>query len=71
MLSRLSYPNRWWVVAAVALVYFIVFPDDVRAIVLPLETLLAVSYSISPWLYGLAAVALVCWTLRRIYLVPR
>jgi hypothetical protein len=48
-------------VSAAILVYFILFPEDVEALVAPIRTVLSLSQSVSLGLYGVAATALVCW----------
>jgi hypothetical protein len=50
-----------WILSAVAMAYFVLFPDDLEALIAPLRTLLSLSMSVSLGLYGVAAVALVCW----------
>lgn len=57
---------RLLVVVTLTFVYFMVFPADFANVLAPVERLLALSQSISPWLYGLIAVALVCATAVRI-----
>jgi hypothetical protein len=47
--------------------YFVLFPDDLAALIGPLEQLLRLSQAVSPWLYALIGVALLCWTLDRIW----
>lgn len=54
--------RKCWILAGAALTYFVAFPEDCDALLAPLRLVLSLSFSISPWLYGLAAVALVCWT---------
>jgi len=63
-----------WLIAALAVAYFITFPDDLPSILAPLEPLtaaatsiLAVSGSLSPWAYATIAVAAVCWTIVRVW----
>ena len=58
---------RLVVLIVLALAYFVIFPQDLAALLSLLEKILAVSYAISPWLYGLLAVGLVCWTAVRIW----
>jgi len=53
-----------WILTGAALVYFVAFPEDCESLLLPLRTVLSLSYAVSPWLYGLAAVALICSTAR-------
>jgi hypothetical protein len=56
-----------WIITGAALVYFVAFPEDCESLLLPLRSALSLSYAVSPWLYGLAAVALVCWTARLVW----
>jgi hypothetical protein len=69
MISRPPiFRSRWcWILAGAALVYLVAFPEDCESLLLPLRSALSVSYAVSPWLYGLAAVALVCWTARAVW----
>jgi hypothetical protein len=62
---------RSWLVPLVVLgslagAYFIAYPEDLAAVLAPVERVLAVSLSASPWLYGLLAVVVLCWTALRI-----
>jgi hypothetical protein len=57
---------RLTLVAVLVVVYFLEFPQDLVALISPLERVLQISQVISPWLYGLAAVVIVCWTVHRI-----
>lgn len=57
------------ILGGAAFAYFVVFPEDVHAVTAPLGNLLEfvgrileLTGSISPWLYGVVAVGLVCWT---------
>lgn len=65
--------SRVWLALAAAITYFVIYPDDLSTVLRPLEAIsksaaavLAVSQSVSPWLYGLAAVIAICWTLLRV-----
>jgi hypothetical protein len=60
-------PGRYVVLALFALVYFVIFPQDWSAIFSLVERALAISNAVSPWLYALLAVGLVCWTMVRIW----
>ncbi len=51
------------------LVYFVLYPRDLSALLAPVESLsgvavvlLGVTTSVSPWLYGFASVCVVAWT---------
>jgi hypothetical protein len=56
-----------WILTAATLVYFVAFPEDCESLLLPLRSALSLSYAVSPWLYGLTAVALACWTARLVW----
>jgi hypothetical protein len=69
---------RWVAVGMVVLAYFVVFPDDAvallapiaslaEAVAAPLATLLDLTCHVSPWLYGLAAVAMIAWAVVRVW----
>ncbi len=59
--------RRCQVLTVATLVYFIAFPEDAAAVLAPVRAVLSVSYEVSPWLYGLVAVALACWTVRAVW----
>jgi hypothetical protein len=75
MTYRLSYATvRWLILLAAVLAYFVFFPDDLSTLLQPIHPLanavsaaLAVTQAVSPWLYALAAVALICWTIVRVW----
>jgi hypothetical protein len=52
--------RKCWIVSAAVLAYFILFPEDVEALLAPVRTVLSLSQSVSLGLYGVAAVAIVC-----------
>jgi hypothetical protein len=58
---------RSLVAGLLVLAYFVLFPDDLAILLNPLQQLLQVSSAVSPWLYGLIGVGLVCWTMLRIW----
>jgi hypothetical protein len=49
------------------LAYFVVYPEDLAGVLSPVATGLGLSSAISPWLYALIAVAILCWTALRIW----
>jgi hypothetical protein len=75
MIHRFSRVTvHWLILLAAVLVYFIIFPQDLAALLAPVEPLvktladiLSVSQAVSPWLYGLLAVLAICWTLARVW----
>jgi hypothetical protein len=75
MIYQPAYARARWLLPLLAvLVYFVLFPEDLSTVLQPINpvaqaasTLLAVTQAVSPWLYALAAVALVCWTAVRVW----
>ena len=53
---------RLVVVATLVVVYFIAFPQDVPAVISPVERVLTLSNAVSPWFYGVIAIAILCYT---------
>lgn len=53
--------------AAVALAYFVIYPGDLAAVIAPVVNVLGISQAVSPWLYAVVAVGMVCWTVARIW----
>jgi len=43
-----------------ALTYFVAFPEDAQSIATPVATFLSLTSSVSPWLYGVVAIGIVC-----------
>jgi hypothetical protein len=62
---RLRCSRSCWIITLALFVWFVMFPEDLTALVSPVRTVLDLTRAVSPWLYGLAAVALVCWTFGR------
>jgi hypothetical protein len=58
---------RMAVVAACLFAYFVAFPQDLSAALGPLQAVLTLSNAVSPWLYGLIAVAILASTAVRIW----
>ena len=59
--------QRLFVAIGFAAIYFICYPQDLAVVLNPVEKLLGLSGVVSPWLYGLLAVALLCGTAFRIW----
>lgn len=66
-LCRLTPQALLW--SGLILVYFVLYPQDLVALLAPVESLSAVAMrllgittSISPWLYAFASVCVVAWT---------
>ena len=79
MSLKLDTPvTRLVTVGVVVLAYFLVFPEDVKAVVAPVaamvegiaapvNSVLQLSTSVSPWLYGVIAVGIVAWAIVRVW----
>jgi hypothetical protein len=61
--SILRKYTRSLIVATVAMAYFVIFPGDLNVVLAPFQSLFTLTTAISPWLYMLCAVGVVCWTL--------
>lgn len=64
---RLTPQALLW--SGLVLVYFVLYPQDLSALLAPVESLsaiamrlLGVTKSISPWLYVFASVGVIAWT---------
>ena len=57
-------PNRL-TAAAVVVVYFLIFPDDLTTLLSPVTTLLKLTNVVSPWLYALMGVGAILWFVER------
>ncbi len=56
-------PSVLAALGVLAFVYFIVFPEDMKAILAPLAAVLELSQSLSPWLYMVIAVGIAAWAI--------
>jgi hypothetical protein len=63
--------KRWIILAGAVITYFIVFPDDLSAVLAPAREILSLSNVISPWLYALLMSGIIAWTLARCFGRPR
>jgi hypothetical protein len=52
---------------ALVFVYFVMYPEDAKAITAPVAAVLELSQSPSPWLYMLVAVGIVTWGIVRVW----
>lgn len=57
----------WATLGSLAFVYFVIYPDDVKAITAPVAAVLELSQTLSPWLYMVLAVSIVAWTVVRVW----
>jgi hypothetical protein len=69
-----SLVARLAVLGVFVFAYFVVYPQDVVAVLAPaekvvafLEQILALSNALSPWLYGVIGVAILAWTVARVW----
>jgi hypothetical protein len=60
--------NRLWTarLAGLAFAYFVLYPQDLSAMLNPVERTLTVSNAASPWLYAVIGVGILSWTVMRI-----
>jgi Na+-driven multidrug efflux pump len=59
--------RRYTIVAGVVLAYFVIFPDDLTAVVAPAREILSLTNTISPWLYVVLASGIIAWALVRCF----
>lgn len=57
--------GRWAVPAVAVAAYFAAFPGDLNSIVTPVERILGLTYSVSPWLYLVLGAAVLVWPFSR------
>jgi hypothetical protein len=57
----------WATLGSVAFVYFVIYPDDVKAITAPVAAVLELSQAPSPWLSMVLAVSIVTWAVVRVW----
>lgn len=55
------------IVGMAVLVYFFLFPGDLAVLLAPLERTLSLTNAVSPWLYGLLAVALIAKVIVKVW----
>lgn len=46
------------VLGATVFAYFVLFPEDLPSVVMPITAILQLTNAVSPWLYGVAAVGI-------------
>jgi Na+-driven multidrug efflux pump len=59
--------RRYTIVAGVVLAYFVIFPDDLTAVLAPAREILSLTNTISPWLYVVLASVIIAWALVRCF----
>ena len=58
--------SRLTLLTLFAFAYFVLYPEDFVLLVSMAARTLGLSQAISPWLYALVSVGIVCWTALRI-----
>jgi hypothetical protein len=66
-MNRRSNPVILTSLGALVFVYFVVFPEDLKALTSPVAAVLELSHSLSPWLYMVIAVGIVTWGIVRVW----
>ncbi len=59
--------KRLAVFGAAVFAYFVAFPDDLSSFLKPVERILGLTTVASPWLYVVLGVAIVAWTITRVF----
>ena len=59
--------TRFVSVASLVFAYFVLYPQDLTALLSPVERTIVVSNVASPWLYALIGVAFISWTVIRVW----
>ena len=59
--------KRGAVLALLAFGYFVAFPEDLSAVLAPVERLLSLTNAVSPWVYGVVAAVVVSRALVRTF----
>ena len=57
--------ERWLVLGAAAYAYFVLFPEDLPAVVAPARELLSLTDAVSSWLYVALAACVIGWAIVR------
>jgi hypothetical protein len=55
------------VLGALVFIYFVMYPEDVKALTAPVAALLDLSQSPAPWFYMVVAVGIVTWGVVRVW----
>ena len=64
--------NRPWaarlvLLACIAFAYFVLYPQDLSVLLNPAERVISMSNTASPWLYAVIGVAMISWTVIRVW----
>jgi hypothetical protein len=60
-------PRILTALGALAFVYFVLYPEDVKAVLAPIASVIELSQTVSPWLYLVIAVGIVAWAVVRVW----
>lgn len=63
--------KRGMILAGAVLTYFIMFPNDLSAVIAPAREILSLSNAVSPWLYAVLVSGIIAWTAARCFGGPR
>ena len=55
--------KHWLILASLVFTYFVIFPDDLSAVLASVREMLSLSNAISPWLYAVLVSGIIAWTL--------
>ncbi len=59
--------RRELVVLGVVLAYFVIFPDDLTAVLAPAREVLGLTNTLSPWAYIVVAAGIIAWAIVRCF----
>ena len=60
-------PGVLTALGALVFAYFVIYPEDVKAITTPIASVVELSQTVSPWLYMVIAVSIVTWGIVRVW----
>ena len=60
-------PGVLTALGALLFAYFVIYPEDVKAIATPIASVVELSQTVSPWLYMVIAVSIVTWGIVRVW----
>ncbi len=55
------------ILTGIAFVYFVGFPADLTAVLVPVRELVSLTNAFSPWVYGVVAAGVIAWALVRCF----
>ncbi len=60
-------PRILFVLGALVFAYFVMYPEDVSAVIAPIASVMQLSQTVSPWLYMVIGVGIVTWGIVRVW----